>query len=64
MKGSSRIRRSFGRGGKSDRDSMRTAYERARAGSTKIYAVWPGNWSSDLFLIDDLDAFTEKWELV
>ena len=30
----------------------------------KIYAVWPGNWSSDLFLIDDLDAFTEKWELV
>jgi len=49
---------------KSDRDSMRTAYERARAGSTKIYAVWPGNWSSDLFLIDDLDAFAEKWELV
>lgn len=49
---------------KSDQDGVRMAYERARAGSTKLYAVWPGKWSSDLFLIDDLDAFAEKLELV
>ena len=24
-----------------------------------LYAVWPGKWRSDLFVIDDLDAFAD-----
>ncbi len=38
---------------------MVTAYYNALAGKSKILAVWPGNWRSDLFIIDDLDAFRE-----
>ena len=30
---------------------------RVRSGETKLYAVWPGEWSSDLFLVDDIDEF-------
>ncbi|WP_430495958.1 hypothetical protein ACQRWP_16900 [Micromonospora trifolii] len=33
------------------------AYERAVAGTSRLFAVWPGNYSSDLFAIDDLDAY-------
>lgn len=33
------------------------AYQRAVAGASRLFAVWPGNWSSDLFAIDDLDAY-------
>ena len=33
------------------------AYENAKAGKSKIYAVWPGQWTSDLFEIDDLEAY-------
>jgi len=29
----------------------------ALSGTSKIYAVWPGRWRSDLFIIDDLAAF-------
>lgn len=38
----------------------RSAYINAQAGASKILAVWPGRWRSDLFIIDDLDAFSEK----
>lgn len=38
----------------------RSAYINAQAGVSKILAVWPGRWRSDLFIIDDLDAFSEK----
>ncbi|MGW6358745.1 hypothetical protein ACWFR5_27120 [Streptomyces sp. NPDC055092] len=38
---------------------QRAAYERALAGTSRLYAVWPGNWSSDLFEIDDLDEFAK-----
>lgn len=33
------------------------AYENAKSGKSKIYAVWPGQWTSDLFEIDDLEAY-------
>jgi len=33
------------------------AYQRAVAGTSRLYAVWPGEWSSDLFAIDDLDEY-------
>lgn len=38
----------------------RSAYIKAQTGVSKILAVWPGRWRSDLFIIDDLDAFSEK----
>lgn len=40
------------------------AYIRASTGKSKIVAVWPGQWRSDLFIIDDLDAFCEHQELL
>ena len=47
---------------KSDRPRLMEFYEKARNGLLSLYAVWPGNWSSDLFSIDDLDAFAEAFE--
>jgi hypothetical protein len=38
------------------RDVMRDAVRRAQAGDSTIYAVWPGQYRSDLFIIDDLAA--------
>lgn len=35
------------------------AYSSARNGSATLYAVWPGNWRSELFVIDDLNAFAD-----
>lgn len=32
------------------------ACERARSGESPLFAVWPGQWSSDMFAIDDLGA--------
>src|SRR5262249_39969214 len=40
------------------------AYERARAGESQLYAVWPGEWSSHLFVVDDLDAYARGRGLV
>ena len=30
------------------------ALDRAHKGEITLYAVWPGQWRSDLFLVDDL----------
>jgi len=35
------------------------AYLNAKAGVSKILAVWPGQWRSDLFIVDDLDSFAD-----
>lgn len=35
------------------------AYERAVAGRSRLFAVWPGEWSSHLFVIDDLDEYAK-----
>lgn len=48
---------------KSDINEVKEAYERALKNITTLYAVWPGNWSSDLFIIDDLDAFSSSFNL-
>lgn len=37
----------------SRRDEQRIAAQRALRGESELFAVWPGQWSSDLFLIDD-----------
>ena len=42
----------------------REAYERARRGECRLYAVWPGQWSSHLFAIDDLDQYAAAFGLV
>ncbi len=39
------------------------AYCNARDGKSKIIAVWPGKWRSDMFIIDDLEEFCEKQKL-
>lgn len=39
-------------------------YERARSGKSRLFAVWPGEWSSHLFVIDDLDEYARAHGLV
>lgn len=48
---------------KSDINEVREAYKRALNKTTTLYAVWPGNWSSDLFVIDDLKSFADRFKL-
>lgn len=33
------------------------------SGEAKLYAVWPGNYTSDLFEINDVDKFIEGCDL-
>lgn len=49
---------------KSDRPRVLEAYQRAKESKTTLYAVWPGNWSSDLFVMDDLDAMARELGLI
>lgn len=39
-------------------------YQRARSGESRLYAVWPGRWRSDLFTIDDLDEYARAFGIV
>lgn len=32
-------------------------YQRTLDGKSRLFAVWPGQWRSDLFAIDDLDQY-------
>ena len=43
----------------STRDAKFQAYLNAKAGVSKILAVWPGQWRSDLFIVDELDSFLD-----
>lgn len=47
----------------STKRDMAEAYISAQDGNSRIVAVWPGNWRSDLFIIDDLEAFCEGQNL-
>ncbi|WP_217559974.1 hypothetical protein [Paenibacillus sp. GbtcB18] len=49
---------------KSDRPKLLEAYHRVINKTTTLHAVWPGNWSSDLFIIDDLDAFAKAFNFI
>lgn len=49
---------------KSDRAEVLEAYQSAIDNNITLYAVWPGNWRSDLFIIDDLDAFAKELGLL
>ncbi|GAA2442511.1 hypothetical protein GCM10010191_68540 [Actinomadura vinacea] len=39
-------------------------YQRARDGESRLFAVWPGKWKSDLFAIDDLDQYAKAFGIV
>ena len=43
----------------STRDAKFQAYLNYKAGVSKILAVWPGQWRSDLFIVDELDSFLD-----
>lgn len=43
----------------SNKQEKREACLRSIAGKSRVVAVWPGNWRSDLFIIDDLDTFLD-----
>lgn len=38
-------------------DDMRAVYYRVKYEGSKLYAAWPGNWRTDLFEIDDIEAY-------
>lgn len=44
----------------SGRGEIRQAVRRARLGESRLFAVWPGQYSSDLFEIDELEHLAEK----
>ena len=46
-----------------DVESRVEALFRAKRSKTKICAVWPGKFRSDLFIIDDLEAFEKEQSL-
>jgi hypothetical protein len=41
-----------------------STYKRARSGKSRLFAVWPGQWSSHLFAIDDLDEYARALGLI
>ncbi len=44
--------------------SITAAYHNAVSQQVRIYAVWPGQYRSDLFEIDDLNAFADAFGVV
>ena len=48
---------------KSDLMCVKEAYQRVKEGKTALYAVWPEKWTSDLFIIDDLNLFARAMAL-
>ena len=36
------------------------AFENVSCQRSQLFAVWPGQWRSDLFIIDDLVSFVEE----
>ena len=39
--------------------ALQSAYDTVTGGQAVLYAVWPGEYRSDLFIIDDLNAFAD-----
>ena len=42
----------------------RSVYWRVKNGESKLYAVWPGQWRSDLFVINDIDAYGKAYKAI
>jgi hypothetical protein len=45
------------------RDETREAVRRALTGKTKIYAAWPGQYRTDLFLVDNVAKMAEALKI-
>lgn len=43
-------------------DERRAAVKALQEGDAQVFAVWPGRWRSDLFVIDDVDAFAAAFQ--
>lgn len=43
-----------------NRAETREAVTRALAGQSTLYAAWPGQYRTDLFLVDDLDKLAAE----
>lgn len=46
-----------------DRESRAEAIRMTDAGDLALYAVWPGQYRSDLFLVDDLTDMAEVYQV-
>ncbi len=42
-----------------DRDEVRDAVRRAYLGESQLFCAWPGQYRTDLFLVDDLEVAAE-----
>lgn len=42
---------------KSDHRFIQESYVRVKNEDSKLYVVYPGKWSADLFIVDDMNAF-------
>ena len=40
-------------------DEKRSVYYRVKYEGSKLFAAWPGQWTTDLFEIDDIEAYGE-----
>ena len=38
-------------------DERRSVYYRVKHEGSKLYGAWPGQWETDLFEIDDIEAY-------
>lgn len=38
-------------------NDKRSVYYRVKYEGSKLYAAWPGQWETDLFEIDDIEAY-------
>lgn len=45
-------------------ESKQDAYNKVKSGEATLYAVWPGQWRSDLFIIDDINKFAASVGIV
>ena len=41
--------------------AAKSVYEHVKAQDFILYAVWPGQWRSDLFIIDDIELYAEAY---
>lgn len=48
---------------KMDYENVKSAYLRAKNNESKLYYVWPGEYTSDLFFVDDLSLFFNAFNI-
>jgi len=46
---------------RSDLRFIQESYERVKNDGSRLYVVWPGKWSADLFIVDNMTAFANAF---